>query len=314
MIDLYRKMIRIRTFEEKVRELSVNGMIPGRLGFYSGQEAVAVGISAHLKPEDQIGSTHRPLGHLIAKGCDLKKLMAELCAKKTGLNKGKAGPYHIFDPSVGVLGANGIVGGSVPMCAGYALSNQLYSPGTVAVSYFGEGAANQGGVLETLNLAACWNLPMIFVCENSSLKTQRMLGHEINFPQMKIDCVSIRAKGYGMNGSTHIGWDVLEVYQVAEKVIKQVRMGGDPYFLEFKVHQIEGDIEGGWMKEKIENTWCPIHLFRVKLMELGVLTDDLDEDIRSDESRLIDEAVVYSLESPEPDILDAYKGVFVDYD
>ncbi len=146
-IELYATMVRIRTFENRARILIRDGEIPARSGFYTGQEAVAAGVCAHLSPSDQIGSTHRALGHLIAKGCDLKRLMAELCGKSSGLNKGKAGPYHIFDPSVGALGANGIVGGSVPMVAGYALAHQLRDDGGVAVSFYGEGA-----FLETIAL------------------------------------------------------------------------------------------------------------------------------------------------------------------
>ncbi|MFQ6054250.1 MAG: thiamine pyrophosphate-dependent enzyme, partial [Candidatus Bathyarchaeia archaeon] len=142
LLELYRTMLRIRAFENAARQLVREGLIPARFGFYTGQEAVAAGVCAHLGRGDQIGSTHRPLGHLIAKGCDLKLLMAELLGKRTGLNGGKAGPYHVFDPSVGALGANGIVGGSVPMAAGYALFHQLREDRGVSVAFFGEGASN----------------------------------------------------------------------------------------------------------------------------------------------------------------------------
>ena len=165
-------MITIRTFENALRVLIKEGKI-GHISFYTGGEAVAAGVSAHLRKDDQIGSTHRPLGHLIAKRADIKKMMAEIAGKVTGSNKGKGGVYHIFDPDVGALGANGIVGGSVPMTAGYALSNQLKGTDNVAVSYFGEGASNQGGVQETLNLAACWKLPLVFICKNSSPSEQQ---------------------------------------------------------------------------------------------------------------------------------------------
>ncbi|TRO55174.1 pyruvate dehydrogenase (acetyl-transferring) E1 component subunit alpha, partial [Candidatus Bathyarchaeota archaeon] len=164
-------MVAIRTFENGVRALINDGKV-GHVSFYTGGEAVAAGVSAHLRKEDQIGSTHRPLGHLIAKGADINKMMAEIAGKVTGSNKGKGGAYHIFDPEAGAIGANGIVGGSVPTAAGYALSNQLKGTDNIAVSYFGEGASNQGGVQETLNLAACWKLPLVFVCENSSPEEQ----------------------------------------------------------------------------------------------------------------------------------------------
>ncbi len=255
-------MIRIRTFESTVRKATREGRIPARFGMYTGQEAVAAGVSAHLQPGDQIGSTHRPVGHLIAKGCDLNRLLAELCGRGTGFNKGKAGPYHVFDPSVGALGANGIVGGSVPMCAGYALTNQIRKNGLVTVSYFGEGGSNQGGVQETLNLAACWNLPVVFVCENSSPDIQRMLGHEIDYPQLTGGEVSVRAAGYAMPGATYDGWDVEAVYKAAGEAVKRAREGGGPTLLEFKVHQLEGNLEGRLEANEKDRAWCPIELMK----------------------------------------------------
>ena len=310
-IELYRTMVRIRTFENRARLLFRDREIPARSGFYTGQEAVAAGVCAHLNPSDQIGSTHRALGHLIAKGCDLKRLMAELCGKSSGLNKGKAGPYHIFDPSVGALGANGIVGGSVPMVAGYALAHQLRDDGGVAVSFFGEGASNQGGVQETLNLAACWNLPLVFVCENSSPEVQRMLGHEIDYPQLSIERVSDRAQAYGIPGETRDGWDVLEVYHAVGDAVRRAREGGGPTLLEFKVHQIEGNLEGRIEARDDERTWCPIHRFKERIADEGILTTELDEKIRDEEKLKVEEAVDFALRSTFPEPLEAFKGVFV---
>jgi pyruvate dehydrogenase E1 component alpha subunit len=312
LLGLYRVMIRIRVFENAVRRLAKEGKMPARFGLYTGQEAVAAGVSAHLGPDDQIGSTHRPLGHLIAKGCNLNRLMAELCGKATGFNKGKAGPYHLFDPSVGALGANGVVGGSVPMAAGYALADQLRADGCVSVSYFGEGGSNQGGVQETLNLAACWKLPMVFVCENSSPEVQRMLGHDIDYPQLSIDRVSLRAANYGMPGSTHDGWDILEVYKAAGEAIKLAREGGGPTLLEFKVHQLEGNLEGRIEANEKEKAWCPIELFKAKLTKDGVLTPKIDEKIREEEAAAVQKAIDYALSSPEPKLSEAYTDVFAE--
>lgn len=309
-LRLYRSMIRIRTFENGARILIKEGNIPARFGMYTGQEAVAAGVCAHLDAGDQIGSTHRPLGHLIAKGCSLKGLMAELCGKRTGLNRGKAGPYHVFDPSVGALGANGIVGGSVPMAAGYALSHQLKGDRGVAVAFFGEGASNQGGVQETLNLASCWDLPLVFVCENSSPEVQRMLGHEIDYPQLSIERVSDRAGAYGMPGASRDGWDVFEVYEATGEAVSRARNGNGPTLLEFKVHQIEGNLEGRLEANEDEKVWCPIHRLREKLMAEGVLTSDLDLEIRSEEREAVDEAVSFSLRSLDPEPLDAFTDVF----
>jgi pyruvate dehydrogenase E1 component alpha subunit len=301
-LSLYQGMVSIRTFENGVKQLIKEKKI-GHVSFSSGGEAVAVGICSHLTAEDQIGSTHRPLGHLIAKGADLKKMLSEIAAKKTGYNGGKGGPYHLFAPEVGALGANGIVGGSVPMCAGYALANQLKKNGKVSISFFGEGASNQGGVQETLNLAACWNLPMVFICENSSPEVQRMLGHMIDYPQLSIKNVSDRASAYGLPGSSHNGWDVLKVYEVAEEAVKRAREGGGPTLLEFKIHRISEDEV---------SRYCPIRCFRDKLVDEGVLTHDLDKGIRDEVAREVLEAIDFAVGSPEPDMLDAWKDIFVE--
>jgi len=304
LLDLYRVMIRIRTFENGVRRLISEGRC-GHVSFSTGGEAVAAGVSAHLTADDQIGSTHRPLGHLVAKGVDLSRMMAEIMAKSTGTNRGKGGPYHIFDKSVGALGANGIVGGSVPMCAGYALANQLRGNGSVAVSYFGEGASNQGGVQETLNLAACWRLPVVFVCENSSPEVQRMLGHEIDYPQLSVDNVGDRGATYGMPGSTHDGWDVEGVYAAVGEAVQRARGGGGPSLLEFKIHRLGADED---------SRYCPVKCFRDRLMEKGVLTEKLEAEIRGEEAAKVKEAIDFAVGSPEPEPLDAYEGIFVEDD
>jgi pyruvate dehydrogenase E1 component alpha subunit len=300
-VNLYRAMVRIRTFENGVRRLTDEGKI-GHVSLSGGGEAVAAAVGAHLNRGDQIGSTHRPLGHLVAKGCDLKRMMAEIAGKATGTNRGKGGAYHIFCPEVGALGANGIVGGSVPMCAGYALANQLRGDGHVAVSYFGEGASNQGGVQETLNLAACWKLPVVFVCENSSPVVQTMLGHEIDYPQLSIDDVSTRAPAYGMPGSSHPGWDVEEAYKAVGEAVERARRGEGPTLLEFKVHRVEGE----------ESEHCPIRCYREKLMKLSVLNEKLDREIRDREAAAVKEAIDFAVGSPEPELVDAYKDIFAE--
>lgn len=312
LLGLYRTMIRIRTFENAARRLIKEGHIPARFGFYTGQEAVAAGVCAHLGPMDQIGSTHRALGHIIAKGCSLEHLMAELCGKRTGLNKGKAGPYHVFEPSVGVLGANGIVGASVPLTAGYALTHQLRRDGCVAVAFFGEGASNQGGVQETLNLAACWNLPLVFVCENSSPDVQRMLGHEMDYPQLSIQRVSERATAYGISGSTHMGWDVQAVFEASGEAVRRARQGGGPTLLEFKVRQLEGNLEGRLEAREGERERCPIHLFRRTLMEGGTLSLKYDQKIQEEEAASVRKAVDFAIGSPEPEPPEAFSNVFLE--
>ena len=306
--DIYRVMVRIRTFENAVRRLTKEGKIPARFGLYTGQEAVAAGVSSHLRKGDQIGSTHRALGHLIAKGCNLDKLMAELMGKQTGFNHGKAGPYHTFDPSIGAIGANGVVGGSVPVTAGYALADQLEGKRKIAVSYFGEGGSNQGGVQETLNLAACWNLPIVFVCENSSPEVQRMLGHEIDYPQLSIDNVSQRAKNYAMPGYTVTGWDVEAVYKAAGRAVHRARAGNGPTLLEFKVHQLEGNLEGRLETSEKERQWDPINQLKPKIPR------KVDEHIRGEEAANVQKAVDFGLKSPEPTLDQAYTCVFEEAD
>jgi TPP-dependent pyruvate/acetoin dehydrogenase alpha subunit len=303
-LELYRSMVAIRTFENGVRVLIKEGKI-GHVSFYTGGEAVAAAVSAHLRKEDQIGSTHRPLGHLIAKGADINKMMAEIAGKSTGSNRGKGGAYHIFDPDVGALGANGIVGGSVPMTAGYALSNQLKGTDNIAVSYFGEGASNQGGVQETMNLAACWKLPMIFVCENSSPEEQTMLGHKIDYPQLSITDISLRAPAYGLVGGSHNGWEVENVYEIVDEAVKRARAGEGATLLEFKIHRLEADED---------SPYCPIKCYREKLIKEGVLTEKLDSEIREREAKKVEAAVHFAMGSPEPELLDAYKDVFVEAD
>jgi pyruvate dehydrogenase E1 component alpha subunit len=295
-------MIAIRTFENGVRALIKDGKI-GHVSFYTGGEAVAAAVSIHLRKGDQIGSTHRPLGHLIAKGADIKKMMAEIAGKATGSNKGKGGAYHIFDPEVGALGANGIVGGSVPMAAGYALANQLKGTDNISVSYFGEGASNQGGVQETLNLAACWELPMIFVCENSSPIEQTMLGHKIDYPQLSITDISQRAPAYGMPGRSQNGWDVEQVYEIVGEAVTRARNQKGPTLLEFKIHRLN---------TPEESLYCPIKNYKEKLVKKGILSEKLDAEIWDKEAKKVKEAIDFAMGSPEPELVDAYTNIFVE--
>ena len=198
------------------------------------------------------------------------------------------------------------------MVAGYALAHQIKKDGGVAVSYFGEGASNQGGVQETLNLAACWELPLVFVCENSSPEVQRMLGHEIDYPQLSIERVSDRAAAYGMPGSSHDGWDVLEIYEVVGEAVRRAREGKGPTLLEFKVHQIEGNLEGRIEAEEDEKVWCPIHNLKQKLVADGTLTPEIEERIRKEESAAVEEAIAFALGSPDPEPIEAFDDVFVE--
>lgn len=314
LLRLYSLMTRIRKFEEAVRRLRSERKIAGPATTYTGQEAIAAGVCANLGPEDYVGSTHRPLGHAIAKGTELKQLMAELCGKATGHNKGKAGLYHVADPKAGYVGANGIVGASVPIAAGYALAEQIRRTEHIAVSFFGEGASNQGAVQETLNLAAAWDLPIVFVCENSQKKQGLMLGHLINYPQIRISELSTRAAGYGIPGESVDGSDVFSVYESAERAIVRARAGQGPTLLECKAQQYEGPYRGP-EADQLEKEWQerdPIRKFRKAVLERGLLSEkdlQLAEDLITER---VAEAVEFAISSPEPDLKDAYTDLYAE--
>lgn len=310
--NLYRVMVRIRKFEEAARRLRAERKFPTGVSLYTGQEAAATGVCAHLKKDDYLTSTHRPLGHCIAKGADLKRLMAELCAKATGYNKGKAGPYHVADPTIGLIGANGIVGAGIPMAAGYALAHQLKGSDGVAVCFFGEGAANQGVIQETLNLASVWGLPLVFVCENSAPESPQMLGHRMNYPQLNIKDISVRGVAYGLPSATVEGNDVLAVYEAAGEAVKRAREGKGPTLLEFKTYRYRGPFRGEDAGQ-LEEEWRkkdPIPSFRARLMERGLLDQGDIEGIEREEGKAVEEAVKFALESPEPSLEEAFTDVF----
>lgn len=181
--------------------------------------------------------------------------------------------------------------------------NQIKRTDNIAVSYFGEGASNQGGVQETLNLAACWKLPIVFVCENSSPEEQTMLGHKIDYPQLSISDISIRAPAYGMPGRSHNGWDVEKVYNISGEAVDRARKGNGPTLLEFKIHRLNANED---------SEYCPIKCYRDKLLSSGVLSEDLDKKIRAEEAADVKEAMDYAIGSPEPELIDAFNDIFVE--
>jgi acetoin:2,6-dichlorophenolindophenol oxidoreductase subunit alpha len=235
LLELYRQMWKIRLFEEKTYEIYTQGLMPGLAHLYSGEEAVAVGVCSALHPEDCITSTHRGHGHLIAKGGDFYRMMAEIMGKKTGYCRGKGGSMHIADFNLGILGANGIVGGGIPLAVGAALAMKRKGGSGVAVSFFGDGASNQGSFHESANLSAVWKLPVVFVCENN--------GYGISVSQARhqaIQDVSLRASSYGMPGRTVEGNDVLAVCEAALEAVSRARRGEGPTLLECKTYRLGG--------------------------------------------------------------------------
>lgn len=302
MLDFYRTMKRIRIFEEKASVLSAGNKIPGTVHLYVGEEAVAVGVCANLTDSDYITSTHRGHGHVIAKGGDTRLMMAELFGKSTGYCKGKGGSMHIADLDLGILGANGIVGGGPPIAAGAALAAQYKGTDAVCVCFFGDGASNQGTTHEAMNLAACWKLPVVFVVENNQFGEFT--------PQSKhqtIEDVADRAAGYNIPGVIVDGNDVLAVYEAASEAVKLARAGKGPSLLECKTYRVRGHFEGdpaAYRDEDQARKWAkkdPIERFEKKLLSAEILTQPDLEAIAPEIEKEIEAAVEFAEESPFPD-------------
>jgi len=239
LMDCYRRMRRIRTFEEKLAELVGSGRLAGFLHLYAGEEAVAVGVCEHLGGRDYVASTHRGHGHAIAKGVDVAGMMAELFGRATGTCKGKGGSMHIADLDKGMLGANGIVGAGIPLATGAALSAQVRKTGGVAVAFFGDGASNQGQFHEALNLAAVWKLPALFVVENNGYGEATPM--EFVTP---VRDIAVRATSYGIPGVIADGMDFFDVYAKAGEAIDRARRGDGPTLLECKTYRYFGHYVG----------------------------------------------------------------------
>lgn len=314
MIDLYKKMVTIRLFEEKIQDLYARGFIPGLVHLYIGEEAVAVGVCANLRQDDYITSTHRGHGHVIAKGAKLKYMMAELFGKKTGYCKGKGGSMHIADIDIGILGANGIAGGGIPIAVGAALSAKKRKTDQVTVCFFGDGSSNTGTFHEGLNLASVHKLPVVFICENN------LYGISVSQKQHQvIEDISIRSVSYGMPGITVDGNDVLAVYEASGKAIQRARVGEGPTLMECKTYRWRGHHEGdpnqGRRYRTMEEVkeWvnrCPIKRFEDKLVGEKVLNKIKIKNIWEEIEKEIGGAVEFANQSPFPDPQDIYEDVY----
>jgi len=302
LLEMYRTMVRIRCFEERVAAEFAAGKIPGSVHLYIGEEAVAVGAMAHLRKDDYILSTHRGHGHLIAKGGRPDRAMAELFAKKTGYCLGKGGSMHISDTDIGMLGAMGIVGSGIPIATGAALSARLRGTDQVAVCFFGDGAANIGRFHEGINLAAVWSLPAIFICENNlwavSVPTSLSL---------RARDIADRGVAYGIPGVVVDGMDVTAVYEVVGEAVARARSGGGPTLIEAKTYRFRGHFEGDSgayrPKEEIEQ-WLkrdPIKLFQDRLLEIKILTAKKIKEIDEEALAEMEAAVKFAEESPPPE-------------
>ncbi|WP_291327041.1 thiamine pyrophosphate-dependent dehydrogenase E1 component subunit alpha [Desulfovibrio sp. UCD-KL4C] len=301
LINMYETMNKIRLFELRLQELFAASEIPGFVHLYLGEEAVATGACAALTNADMITSTHRGHGHLLAKGGDLKLMMAEIFGRKTGYCKGKGGSMHIADLDLGILGANGIVGGGGPLAAGAALAAKYRKSTDVAMCFFGDGASNQGTTQESLNMASAWKLPLVFVNENN--------GYGISCPQCKsmaVVDIADRAAAYDMPGVVVDGNDVLAVYEAVSEAVKRARKGQGPSLVECKTYRWRGHFEGDACTYRCDEelkewkTKDPIPRFESKLIENKTFTKAEAEKIKDQIAKDVDEAVDFAKESPMP--------------
>ena len=302
--DLHHRMVRIRHFEEAAGRLAEANRLPGFLHLYVGEEAVAAGVCAALRDDDQISSTHRGHGHLVAKGGDFKRMMAELMGKATGYCNGKGGSMHISDLDLNMLGANGIVGGGVPIAVGAGLANKYRGTDRVSAVFFGDGSTNIGAFHEAANMAAALELPVVFVCENNEYGeyTPRDV-------TMAITDVVDRAAGYGMPGVIADGMDAVAMWEAATEAVARARAGEGPSFIEAKTYRFYNHhgVQVLGMKyrtdEELER-WKqrdPIDLLEARLPELGVLTAEEIQAVHASVEADIDEAIRFAEESPLPD-------------
>jgi len=311
LVEMYRKMLEIRIFEEKVFELYGQNLVPGTIHLYAGEEAVAVGVCSALKKDDYITSTHRGHGHCIAKGAELKLIMAEILGKKTGYCKGKGGSMHIADFKIGMLGATAIVGAGIPIAVGAGLSIKIRRTDQVAACFLGEGASNQGTFHESINMASIWKLPVIFICENNlyAMGTRQSR-------VMAIENVADRAVAYGILGVVVDGNDVLAVYEVTQKAVERARKGEGPTLIECKTYRHKGhsrvDPAKYRPKEEVKE-WLakdPVKCFKEKLLQTNALTESEIQQIEKEVSAEIEEAVKFAKESPYPAPEEALEDVY----
>ena len=311
LIGLYRTMRLIRRFEERVVELVNRDEIPGVTHEYVGQEAVATGVCAALRPDDVITSTHRGHGHILAKGGDPRRMMAELMGKASGYNRGRGGSMHIADLSLGIYGANGIVGAGAPIACGAALAGKLARSDRVAVSFFGDGGMNQGVVHEALNLAAIWRLPVVFVCENN--------GYAISAPISEmavVERLADRAAAYGMPGKPVDGMDVLAVHAAAGEAVERARTGAGPTLLECRTYRFVGHFTAEkargikYRSDEEIARWRerdPVVTYPAWLRKQGIGDPAA---VEAEVEALLDEAVAFARQSGFPEAEEALDGMY----
>ncbi len=311
IIDMYRRMVIIREFEERIRYLFLEGKMPGTIHQYIGMEACAVGVCSALEVNDVIGSTHRPNGHALAMGIPMKDIVAELYGKANGVCRGKGGAMHIGDLERGMIPAIAIVGANMPVVLGAALAFKLRKEPRVAVSFFGDGASNEGAFHEALNMAAVYRVPAVFVCENNqygastSIKLTTAIEH-----------ISDRAACYGMRGDLADGMDVLDVYAHAREALHTARSGKGPTLLELLTYRFCGHSRrdpSNYQPEEEKKRWKKkdsIARFRSLMLERGIITKEKLDVLKKEVEDSISEAIEYARHCPDPDPEDTYNDLY----
>lgn len=312
LMRLLEGMYRIRKFEQKAAECFAKGMMSGNIHTCIGQEAVPVGACAALEPEDFITGTHRGHGQCIGKGARTDRMMAELFGKATGYCGGKGGSMHVADVGLGILGANGIVGAGISIAAGSALASKVLQDGRVTLSFFGDGAANHGTFHEALNMAAAWNLPVVFLCENNEY------GVSVNIRSVtNTENLSVRAVAYDIPGMTVDGNDVLAVYEAVAAAVKRARAGKGPSLVECKTYRMRGHYEGDPAKYRdkaVTESWSkkdPLDQFRRYLKDTGISEAEMDK-VERQMAEEIEQAYQFAIESPYPEPAEVLTDVYME--
>ncbi len=314
LLGMYERMVLIRVFEETTMRQFADGQIPGFVHLYAGEEAVAVGICTHLDDTDFITSTHRGHGHCIAKGVDIDGMAAELMGRRTGICKGKGGSMHVADIEKGMLGANGIVGGGIPLACGAGLTAKIHGTDAVTICFFGDGASNQGTFHESINLAAIWKLPVVFVCENNGYAEATTFGYHCS-----VSDVAARAQGYGIPGVIVDGLDPLAMFAAAGEAIDRARRGDGPTLIEAKTYRFYGHEEGDTATYRTtaevseHRLRDPLITFGAHLTSTGLATEaDLDR-MRAAAQVTVDAAYAAGAAAPWPDPSETLDDVYVSY-
>ena len=311
LINMLRLMYKIRYFEKKAKEFYTQRLITGALHSYVGEEVIAVGTCVNLKKDDYVVSTHRGHGHCIAKGGDVKRMLAEIMGKKTGYSRGRGGSMHLFDKEIGFLGGNGVVGAGLPISLGAAFSAKYRNSNQVAVCFFGEGASTQGTFHESLNIAGLWKLPLIFICENNLYAVTTPVSENVSIPN-----VGDRACAYGIPGKTINGQDVLKVYETVYEAVQRARNNQGPSLIECKTYRYNPHcmVIKETRPEKEIKRWKekdPIIHFEKKLLKEKVITSNDSEKMKIEIKKEIEEAEAFANKSSYPDVESFKKEISV---